>query len=107
MTASPSPFQGIVPAELLAAVRVNRCVLFVGAGLSAQVQRKAGSSLPNWSQFLGELLDWALARQVRFWGDPEDIRSMINGGDLLMAAQELQERVTMSSIGDFLNHVFR
>ncbi len=107
MLASKSEFQGIVPAELLDAVRSGKCILFVGAGLSAQVQRSGGSSLPNWSQFLTELLDWALARQVRFWGDPEDIRGMIKAGDLLMAAQELQERVTTASISDFLNHVFR
>ncbi|HEY2289214.1 MAG TPA: SIR2 family protein [Thermoanaerobaculia bacterium] len=100
-------FQGIVPAELLEALRANRCVLFVGAGLSAQVQRADGSSLPNWSQFLTELLDWALAREVLFWGDPEDIRNMIKSGDLLMAAQELQERVTIASISDFMHHVFR
>lgn len=107
MGKNPDEFQGIVPAELVAALRANRCILFVGAGLSAQVQRSNGNSLPNWGQFLTELLDWAIAKQVRFWGEPDDIRHMIKNGDLLMAAQELQERVTMVTVGDFMHDVFR
>ncbi len=107
MAKDSGDFQGIVPAELVAALRANRCILFVGAGLSAQVERSNGNRLPNWAQFLTELLDWAIAKQVRFWGEPEDIRQMIEHGDLLMAAQELQERVTMASVGDFMHDVFR
>jgi len=102
-----SGFQGLIPAELVEAVRTKRCILFVGSGLSAQVRRSNGVSLPTWAQFLVELLDWAIARQIRFWGDPEDIRSMINNGDLLAAAQELQERVGTSALGEFLAYVFR
>lgn len=100
-------FEGLIPGELLDAIRANRCILFVGAGLSAQVKRADGNPLPNWNQFLKELLDWSIARQVRFWGDPEDIRSMVESGDLLSAAQELQERLTVSDIAEFMNTVFR
>src|SRR5258708_35064129 len=102
-----SGFQGLIPDELVEAVRTKRCILFVGSGLSAQVRRSNGVSLPTWAQFLVELLDWAIARKIRFWGDPEDIRSMINNGDLLAAAQELQERVGTSALGEFLAYVFR
>jgi hypothetical protein len=102
-----SGFQGIIPAELVEAVRAKRCILFVGSGLSAQVRRSNGMGLPTWAQFLGELLDWAIARQVRFWGDPEDIRSMVAKNDLLAAAQELQDRVGTPALGEFLAYVFR
>ena len=107
MGAPRGGFQGIIPAELVDAIRAGRCILFVAAGLSAQVIRSTGTALPLWSQFLTELLDWAIARQVRFWGDPEDIRAMIRNGDLLAAAQELQERIGGTGIGDFLDGVFR
>ncbi len=100
-------FQGIVPAELVDAIRTKRCILFVGAGLSAQVSRSDGSPLPNWSQLLLEFLDWAISRQVRFWGDPEDIRAMIQKGNLPMAAQELQDRLETAALGEFLERVFR
>lgn len=105
-TAKPK-FHGIIPAELVESIRARRCVLFVGAGLSAQVRRSDGSPLPNWSQLLLEFLDWAIFRQVRFWGDPEDIREMIKKGNLLMAAQELQDRAGAAALGEFLDRVFR
>jgi hypothetical protein len=100
-------FHGIIPAELVHAVRTTRCILFVGAGLSAQVSRSEGSPLPSWSELLLEFLDWAISRQVRFWGDPEDIRAMIQKGNLLMAAQELQDRLGPAALGEFLDRVFR
>jgi hypothetical protein len=100
-------FHGIVPAELVDALRTQRCILFVGAGLSAQVTRSDGSALPNWSQLLLEFLEWAISRQARFWGDPDDIRAMIEKGNLLMAAQELQDRLGTAALGEFLDRVFR
>ena len=102
-----SKFRGIIPTELVEAVRADKCILFVGAGLSAQVNRSDGNALPGWSALLTEFLDWAITRQVRFWGDPEDIRAMIVKGNLLMAAQELQERVGAAGLGEFLDGVFR
>ena len=102
-----SSFQGIIPAELVDSVRTKRCILFAGSGLSAQVRRSNAVALPTWAQFLVELLDWAIGRQVRFWGDPDDIRSMITKGDFLAAAQELQERVGTAALGEFLDYVFR
>jgi SIR2-like protein/TIR domain-containing protein len=103
----PPAFHGLVPVELTDAIRLGRCIAFVGAGLSARVRRSSGLALPLWSPFLIELLDWAIARQVRFWGDPEDIRAMIRAGDLLAAAQEIQERVGTTGLGEFLNTIFR
>ncbi len=107
MNDTTSKFQGIIPAELADALRTKRCILLVGAGLSAQVSRSDGSPLPNWSDLLSEFLDWAISRQVRFWGDPEDIRAMIQKGNLLMAAQELQDRLGTPAVGEFLDQVFR
>jgi hypothetical protein len=106
-TQAPTRFEGIIPAELVDAVRTGRCILFAGAGLSAQVNRSDGSPLPNWSQLLLEFLEWAIARQVRFWGDPEDIRAMINKGNFLTAAQELQDRLGTAALGEFLDRIFR
>jgi hypothetical protein len=68
-------FQGIIPAELVDALRTDRCILLAGAGMSAQVTRSTGVALPMWPQFLLELLEWAISHGVRFWGDPEDIRA--------------------------------
>ena len=52
------------------------------------------------------LLNWAEAEKIRFWGDPEDIKQMIDKGNFLMAAQELQDRLGSAKIGEFLDFVF-
>lgn len=106
MKRQKSQFEGIVPAEIITALKANRCILFVGSGLSSQVKRSNGRPLPTWAGFLTELLDWAIANQIKFWGDPEDIRQMIENGNLLMAAQELQDRLDTTMIGEFLSSVF-
>jgi|GEM_PF-1079778 len=107
MSEPTTKFQGIIPAELVDAVRSKRCIAFAGAGLSAQVTRSNGTTLPSWSVLLIEFLDWAVSRNVRFWGSPEDIREMIKKGNLLMAAQELQDRLGTAALGEFLDLVFR
>lgn len=106
MEGQKSQFKGIIPAEIITALKTNRCILFVGSGLSSQVKRLNNRPLPTWVGFLTELLDWAVANQIKFWGDPEDIRQMIKKGNLLMAAQELQDRLGTAMIGEFLSFVF-
>lgn len=106
MEGQKSQFKGIIPAEIITALKTNRCILFVGSGLSSQVKRSNNRPLPTWVGFLTELLDWAVANQIKFWGDPEDIRQMIKKGNLLMAAQELQDRLGTTMIGEFLSFVF-
>jgi hypothetical protein len=101
-----SQFEGIIPAEIINALKANRCILFAGSGLSSQVRRSDGQRLPTWKNFLIELLDWAKANQAKFWGDPEDIEQMIKKDNLLMAAQELQDRLGSAMIGEFLSFVF-
>jgi len=106
MERQKSQFKGIVPAEIIAALKTNKCILFAGSGLSSQVKRSNDRLLPTWAGFLTKLLDWAIANQIKFWGDPEDIRQMIEKGNLLMAAQELQDRLGTAMIGEFLSFVF-
>lgn len=106
MERQKSQFKGIVPAEIITALKTNKCILFVGSGLSSQVKRSNDHPLPTWVGFLTELLDWAIENQIKFWGDPEDIRQMIEKGNLLMAAQELQDRLGTAMIGEFLSFVF-
>ncbi|MCK4734229.1 MAG: SIR2 family protein [Methanophagales archaeon] len=101
-----SQFEGIIPAEIINALKANRCILFVGSGLSSQVRRSDGQRLPTWKKFLIELHDWTIANRIKFWGDPGDIKQMIKKDNLLMAAQELQDRLGTAMIGEFLNSVF-
>lgn len=53
-----------------------------------------------------ELCDWALDKHIIPLGDLRDINEMIVKGNLLMVAQELQERIEPLDIGEFLRSVF-
>lgn len=105
MEIKESNFKGLIPKDLIDAIKAKKCILFVGSGLSAQVKRKDGRPLPTWKNFLLELLDWAKSINVQFWGNPEDISDMIEKGNLLTAAQELQDRIDTPLINDFLASV--
>jgi hypothetical protein len=41
-------FAGLVPEMLVRSISEHRCVLFAGAGLSAQAQAEDASGLPTW-----------------------------------------------------------
>lgn len=100
-------FKGTIPPELIQAIRNNRCILFVGAGLSAKVQRHNKKGLPLWGAFLEELIAWAKSKNTMFWNGAEEIENIIKKGNYLLAAQELQESITLGEFAEFLNSVFR
>lgn len=103
----PRRYKGYIPPELIDAIRSNKCVLFIGAGLSVKVERSNRKNLPSWSGLLEEMLTYGKIKRVNFWGNPNDIQEMITKGNLLMAAQELQDTLSKHEFGDFLNQVFR
>lgn len=100
-------FQGTISPELIEAIKHNKCVLFVGSGLSAKVKRSNNLQLPLWGEFLFELLDWAKTKNSLFWNGPQEIKDIISKGNYLLAAQELQECINLGDFADFLNAVFR
>ncbi|WP_026954676.1 SIR2 family NAD-dependent protein deacylase [Algoriphagus vanfongensis] len=100
-------FKGTIPPEIIQAIKSNRCILFVGSGLSAKVARTNGKKLPLWGAFLNELLDYAKSKNAIFWNGPEEIEDTIKKGNYLLAAQELQECISLGEFSEFLNSIFR
>ena len=100
-------FKGTIPPELIEAIKNNKCVLFVGSGLSAKVKRSNKAKLPLWGEFLLELLEWAKTKNAIFWNGDQEIKDIILKGNYLLAAQELQECISLGEFSDFLNNVFR
>lgn len=100
-------FKGTLPPELIQSIKNNKCILFVGSGLSAKVQRSNNKGLPLWGAFLIELLAWAKAKNAMFWNGSEEIEEIIKKGNYLLAAQELQECISLGEFSEFLNSVFR
>lgn len=100
-------YKGTLPPELIDSINNGKCILFVGAGLSAKVKRKNKKQLPLWGEFLNELLEWAKSKNAMFWNGSDEITETIKKGNYLLAAQELQECVTLGEFSEFLNSVFR
>jgi NAD-dependent SIR2 family protein deacetylase len=100
-------YKGIIPPELVSEIKRGKCILFVGSGLSSQVLRSNNKPLPTWKSLLYEMLEWANQNRTPFWNDPKDIKEMIDKDNLTVAAQELQEVIGNSNLGDFYKSVFR
>jgi nucleotide-binding universal stress UspA family protein len=86
-------FAGLVPEMLLRSIRNHRCVLFAGAGLSAQAQSQDGARLPTWGAMLDRMIDWCVEHRIQLRAEPAEFRDVISRGRLLAVAQELQESV--------------
>ena len=100
-------YKGTIPPELIDSIKQEKCILFVGSGLSAKIERKNKKNLPLWGAFLRELLEWAKSKNAMFWNGPDEIEEIIKKGNYLLAAQELQECITLGEFSEFLNSIFR
>jgi len=89
-----------LPEDLVAQVATGNCVAFVGAGLSRS------SGLPDWKALLRDMITWARLRGV-VWQDEKDLTSEIEGGNLLLVAEELRERLGKESFQKFIADTFR
>ncbi len=76
---------------LVRRVREKKCVLFVGAGLSAQAKANDGARLPTWQVLLEQMIDWSVDHRIPLRADRSDLTEVIGKGRLLVVAQELQE----------------
>ena len=83
---------------LIRQIREHRCVLFAGAGLSAQARSEDGVPIPTWRSLLERIIDWCADHRVQLRARPEEFRQDLERGRLLVAAQELQH-----SLGEQLN----
>ena len=91
-------FAGLVPEMLVRQIREHRCVLFAGAGLSAQARSEDGAPIPTWGTLLEHMIDWCVDHRVQLRAEREEFREVLERGKLLVVAQELQQ-----SLGGQLN----
>ena len=84
-------FAGLIPEKLVQRIREQKCVLFVGAGLSSQARTSAGEHLPTWRPLLTRMLEWCQDNRVPLRAEAAEIEEVLSKGRLLVVAQELQE----------------
>lgn len=61
-----------IPKTLIDDLINDRCVVFVGAGLSQD------AGLPGWSKLLNRMIDWAEENNINV-NDKSELRSLIQG----------------------------
>jgi SIR2-like domain/TIR domain len=83
-------FAGLVPEMLIRSIREHRCVLFVGAGLSAQAKASDGTRLPTWRTLLERMIDWCAVHRVQLRAEPSEFKAILDKNRLPVVAQELQ-----------------
>ena len=91
-------FAGLIPEMLIRRIREHRCVVFAGAGLSAQAKANDGARIPTWKTLLEHMISWCMEHRVQLRAEPHEFRDIIEKGRLLVVAQELQ-----ISLGQQLN----
>jgi len=91
-------FAGLIPEMLVRQIREHRCILFAGAGLSAQARSEDGVPIPTWRTLLERMIEWCADHRVQLRAEPEEFREVLKRGRLLVVAQELQH-----SLGGQLN----
>lgn len=88
-----------IPGRLRAALRENRCIVFVGAGASMDAVDGQGEPLPHWGQLLVELLE-----MVQDSTDPDppetvsEIQRMLDMGDFMSIAEWIDLRLGDSEL---------
>lgn len=93
-----------VPPDLVQACRNGECVLYAGAGLSAQC------GLPTWTPFVHGLLDWARANNVINEAEATEYHDEVARGQADPVADNLVSRLTTdedrAALNDYLRRVF-
>jgi hypothetical protein len=86
------------PTALIREIVQERCILFLGAGVSATARDTGGSSPPSWSDFLTEALKLVHSSQ-----DKEQIQELIKQRRLLTALQGIQDSADRTDYINLLN----
>lgn len=89
-----------IPPELLEKIAADKCIAYVGAGVSA------GAGLPLWDRLLREMIEWSLARLVPL-ADATELNRLIDEKDYLSVADTLVERMGDGRFREFMTGIFR
>ena len=93
-----------LPADLVEACAAGDCVLYAGAGLSAQ------SGMPIWKNFVHDLLNWAVANDYVDEAEANSFHAEVDTGDSDPVADSIISRLTnpeqQARLNSYLRSVF-
>ncbi len=85
-----------VPSALVESVRAGNCILFAGAGASADAK------LPTWQELVMQLIDRVRDAGTVSESEIEEIASLLEAGDLLILADFCRERLGKHDFAEYL-----
>lgn len=89
-----------IPQELIQKLAEDKCVTFIGAGLSA------GAGLPLWDKLLIQMIEWSVARHIPL-PDIAELSQLIEEKDFLTVADVVTEQMGDGRFREFITSVFR
>lgn len=84
----------------------GKCVLFVGAGISSRITRADGTRVPNWNEFVKELIIFAYIRDCFDDIEKQILLDMLNNNKLIPVAQIVIDELKESEFQSFLSELF-
>lgn len=95
-----------MPENLLEQIKLNKCVLFVGSGISKKCITTGRKLLPNWYEFLDEFINWSNNKRNFEEKYFNELKKLLNEGKYLVVAESLMEEVEENEFSNYLNEVF-
>lgn len=84
----------------------RKCVLFVGAGISSRIIRADGTNVPNWNEFVRELVEFAYMRECFDDAEKCILLDMLNDNKSIPVAQIVIDELKESEFQSFLSKIF-
>lgn len=94
----PEPTIPKPPAALLEAIRGGQCVLFAGAGASVDAK------LPTWYELVRDLVERVEQAGTMYPNEPEEVRMLLDRGELLILAAYCRERLGLYEFAEYLKN---
>lgn len=89
-----------IPQELIQKLVDDRCVAFIGAGLSA------GAGLPLWDKLLIQMIEWSVSHHIPL-PDIAELHRLIEEKDFLTVADVVTEEMGDGRFREFMTTTFR
>ncbi len=99
-------FHQKVPIKLLKAIIDGNCVLFIGSGISSFCVGKGRRTLPIWSEFLLNFIEWNKNRGTIEDRENEDLKRLLLEKKYTIIAEELLEKTPPEDFKKFLEEIF-
>lgn len=84
----------------------EKCVLFVGAGISSRIKRADSTSVPNWNEFVKQLVEYAYRRDYFDATEKQILLEMLKDNKSISVAQIVIDELKKTEFQSFLSEMF-